>query len=179
MKDKTQLQPGLYQANIVSQQMGETKTGKPQFILTVSVTARVISDSQVSPIESVDRTIYMVITDNTVPYVVRDLRSIGFRSDSWAMLDPDIPGYHNFNSVTLTVNCEHSVWKDKKNEKWSIYSERETKKLPPDGIRKLDAMFGRALKEPPQTATQAPVAAPEVAEVAAVAAVAPSGDVPF
>ena len=174
MENKTHFQPGIYQAEVIDQQLGKSSGGHPQFVLTFLPKGKVATETELQSVEPWERTAYMVLTAKTVKYVLADLAEIGFDGDSFAKLDPLSGGdYHNFAGQVIAVDCEHSTYEGVTRERWSIHRERggvEIEQLPPGDIRRLDRKFGKALKERPQAKPR---------EAVAVAAEVQPSNIPF
>ena len=78
---------GKYLGTVRSQGLGKTKTGNAQFILTFQVEGKVDPNDPEGALipcgEKYDRSIFRVITDNTILYLMEDLAKLGFTGDSF------------------------------------------------------------------------------------------------
>lgn len=167
--DKTFYQPGRYLCHVTRQAMGKTSTDKPQFILSFMV------DGQVDPNDpdvlrevahQYERSMFRVITDKTIPYLIDDLDQLGFQGESFAHLDPDNPGCHDFTGLVMNFECTHSTYEGTTREQWGLVRDGSLTFDPLDDkeLRKLDAMFGKALKgraKPARPAEKAPAIDPD------------------
>lgn len=136
---------GRYIVEILSQALGKTSNGNAQIALKVLV----ISHEDGEPCTQYERTIYRVITEKTIPYVVEDLRALGYSRDSFRFIDPNDPNHHSFAGQQITAFCSHQEYQGKTNERWSVYTgggALDVKPLESSEARKLDALFGKALK---------------------------------
>jgi hypothetical protein len=150
--------PGKYWAKIISQALGQTKTGKPQFVLRFQVVGKVDPADPEGQLlscgEQYERNIYMVITDKTIDFVSRNLDKLGFRKESFRFLDPATDGFADFTGQELAVECSHDTYEGNVGEKWRIAGDGGGLVVTPldsKGVRELDALYGKSLK----TATKA------------------------
>ena len=155
---------GRYACKVTGQAMGETSTGKPQFILQFQVLGTVDPKNPANYIpaaQSYTRTHYRVITDKTIEYFITDLKTLGFQGASYKLLDPTVDGFHNFTGMDVDMWCAHDT--DQNNEpreQWSVarVGGGELKvdhPLEPKKLRELDNLFGKHLKglsDKPQSA---------------------------
>lgn len=148
--------PGQYDGQITSQGFDvSTQKKTPFFWLTVDISA--------DGLETYSREVRMYLTDKTVDRTIERLRSIGFTGGSFKDLEPG--GSCSLVGTIVTLECKH----EDGYERWDfpapsgggMSSEHK------DGVaRKLDALFGKALKG---SGSQAPATEPEP----------DSGDIPF
>ena len=157
--------PGTYDCQIVDQGFDVSKEKKTPFLwLSFQPAALVNLDgSTVDCTEHYDREVRMYLTEKTVERHIQRLRDIGFTGSSFKDLEPG--GTCNLAEKVASIECKH----EDGYERWDfpapsgggLSSEHK------DGVaRKLDALFGKALKG---SASQAPVTEPEP----------DSGDIPF
>lgn len=156
---------GLYVAEVTAQALGETRTEKPQFILRFKVLGTPTDDGAYAPItHQYERTIYMVITEKTMPYVAEKLNRLGYTGRGFGPLDPDSPNHQSFVGNQVDVYCKHeSDDKGGTREKWDISrgpSALKVEPLTPKKVRELDALFGKSLVYQGITPTQPPSALP-------------------
>jgi hypothetical protein len=170
--------PGNYVCRVKQQGFGESKAGNPMIMFEVEPTARLTQDATGADVlESVDqsygRAIRLTIAnDDQKEYALLKLRYAGFTGDSFSKL--------NLVDADVRCTCEHKPGigehADKTFENWDLMlPPRASVALQPldnAATRKLDALFGRKLKD---GATKQPVAA--VATETAVAS--NSDDVPW
>lgn len=146
---------GVYLCEVINQAIGETSTGKPQFVLRFRVLGTPDPedpDNYFRAPQQYERTHYRVITEKTVDYFVEDLKALGFRQQSFRYLDPETPGFHNFVGQIVSMYCYHDTYEGKENEKWGVargMSEFAVKPLDTKKMRELDNLFGKKLKELP------------------------------
>jgi hypothetical protein len=156
-------QPGQYVAEVTQQALGEAGTGTPQFVLRVKILGRpdpAEPDSYV-PVQQYERTIYRAITENTIDYVMEDLKTLGFAGNSFSDLDPASPNHQSFAGKQIDVYCKHEDdQKGNTREKWGLSGRQkalEVKPLDSKKTRSLDSLFGKNLKTIAQTAKPAAV----------------------
>jgi len=144
---------GRYACKITEQAMGEAKTGTPQFVLRFKVMGQVDPEdpSKYIPAEQqYERTHYRAITEKTVPYLMEDLKTLGFQGTSFRDLDPQTPGFHDFRGYDVDMWCAHEPDQSGSNrEKWGVArtgGALEVKPLEPKKLRDLDNLFGKHLK---------------------------------
>jgi len=145
---------GAYLGQITDQAIGETKTGKPQFILRVKVLGVPYDDgSYESSAQQYERTIYMVLTDKTVPFVTEKLRAIGFAGTRITDLSPDSDTFQSLKGGQIRLWCKHEAdQQGQMRERWDISkgaSVLEVKPLDSKGRRSLDSLFAKALQATP------------------------------
>lgn len=180
---------GRYLGRITAQALGQANTGNPQFVLRFVVLGRVNpADPQgdLFPCESYERTMYRVITENTIKYLTEDLETLGFQGESFRDLDPSSANCHNFVGQEHEFYCSHQAAQDGNGmrEQWGVAKATtalEVKPLEAKQMRDLDNLFGKALKGIKKPAGK-PAAKPIQEELAAVAGrvePARNDDIPF
>lgn len=151
---------GNYWCKVASQQLGTTKTGKPQFVLTFDVVGMIDPDNAEGDLIAVDRyerSIFRTITDSTVDWLVEDIKhlcergNIVFDLPSFSHLSPASPVYLDFKGVEFEGYCTHEEYEGKNREKWGVSTGKkkggpEVAPIDDKSLRQLDAMFGKALK---------------------------------
>lgn len=179
-----------YVGRITAQAMGETGTGKPQFVLRFLVLGRVNPldpQGELLACEQYERTMYRVITDKTIEYLTEDLEKLGFQGESFKDLDPASPTCHSFVGSEHEFYCNHEANQEGGlREKWGLArgaSALEVKALEPKAVRQLDTLFGKNLKAIKKAAAKpTPAQAAMVNELLQSAAAAndgPGDDLPF
>ena len=160
-------QPGIYECIVQSQGFGESKEKKtPYFFLAFSPVKHNGREVE-SPYE---RELKMWLTDKTVERAIGQLRGLGWGGSSFADLEP---GGHSFRGVNLTLTCTHNA---DGYEDWELPAPSSgTSQQTPGVTKRLDALFGRELKNGAGTAPVRPQASSPSAPVEVV----PDGDVPF
>lgn len=146
-------QPGNYVGEVKEQRLGETKTGKPQFVIRFKVLGTPLDEGEYAPVsQQYDRTIYMVITEGTMPYVAEKLKRLGYAGKGFGPLDPDNASHQSFVGQVIDVWCKHEADQDgNAREKWDIArgpSSLTVNPLPSKKVRELDALFGKSLLSP-------------------------------
>lgn len=144
---------GLYLFRIDKQGWVETKERKlPMLVFNGDPVARIFKHEDGTEVEEpvvrdshYDRRIQMVIdgsNDTSLEYAMRKLRFAGFNGESFADLD--------LTGRTVRARCTHGEYNNKPNEQWDFAlpdGGATTKALDSGLTRKLDALFGKRLKE--------------------------------
>lgn len=180
-------QPSRYWGKIVDHQMTKAKTGTPQFVITFLVVGRVNPEDPDGDLLGVEqqyeRSVYRSITDKTVSYVLEDLQRLGVEIASWSELDMGDANAVALKGRELAFSCQHEPDQSGKQlrEKWSIAGDGfQHVPLERDDVRKLDALFGKALTKAKAGRTapalEPPVDAPFAPQPAEVAR---PDDIPF
>ena len=186
--------PGTYWGKITNQQLGTTSNGNPQFVLSFSVLGIVDPadpEGELLGCPQGERSVYRVITDKTIAFVLEDLARLGFVGDDFAQLDLNTPGCQDFTRLEFPFFCQHDTYKGKVREKWGLArGGQNVKPLESSDLRSLNAMFGKELKaqsrelkkaKPAPPAEPEPTAPPLTPERAAeeATAVPDNSDIPF
>lgn len=179
---------GAYKAEIIGQGLSTSSSGNAQIWLQARILESI--DDPNMAIQQYDRTVYWSITEGTIDFVLEKLDLLGFAGDSFRQLDPNAANHHSFVGQQVDLFCKIEQYEGKDREKWDL--SRQLSGGPPNvqalddaDARKLDAMFGRKLKERFRGPTQKPSGVPGEQTKAANAAayekqLAGSGDeIPF
>lgn len=178
---------GLYLFQIDKQGWTETKERKlPMLVFNGDPISRIMAAEDGSEFEEpvhrdsqYDRRIQMVIdsnSDTSMDYAMRKLRAAGFDGESFADLD--------LRGKLVRARCTYGEYKGKQNEQWDFAlpdQPSSTKDIDGGLARKLDALFGKRLKEgakPKQPASRPSVVPAKESHRAAVDAQAPRETVP-
>ena len=143
---------GLFQMEVTEQRLGKTSNGNAQWIVRGKIMNRLHDDGSSEPVQAnYDRTIYRVITEKTVPYIMEDLEGLGCPGlSSWKQLDQDSNGCFDLRGKWIEVVCKHGVYNGNEREEWGFNVNRTTTleftPLDAQGMRSLDNLFGKALK---------------------------------
>lgn len=143
-------QPGRYKGVVAAQAMSETKTGNTQFVLTIDLLG-FCDPSQPDSLTRVppgQRSVFRVITDKTIDYVLEDLKYLGYDKPTFGPLDPSHPQHHSFKGQEVDLICAHEEYNEQMQEKWSLSRGGGLNLKPLDNaaLRKLDALYGAKLK---------------------------------
>lgn len=144
---------GLYRFRVVSQGWTETKKAppRPMFVINGDPISRIHRGEDGSEYEDsvdrdqYDRRIQMLIDPNDVQsqdFAMKKLRYAGFEGDSFS--DLDLVG------KDIRARCTHGEYNQKPKEDWDFaLPDRESNAKPLDSgmARKLDALFGKKLKD--------------------------------
>lgn len=149
----TTFSPGQYLGRLKRQKLGETKTGKPQIVLSFDILGPVDETTEAGYVpydETYERTVFRVITEKTVEYVEKDLEFLGVELSSWSEIDEDNDPCADIRGHDYKLRCKVEQYNDKDVERWElalIAGQLEVKPLEAKAVRQLDAMFGSALKK--------------------------------
>lgn len=180
---------GLYEGECIDQFMGQSQNEKktPYVALKFRIKARITEDNTLANCPEGERCIYLYLSDGAMPIAVEVLRHLGYEKDSLRFLDPNNDGHHSFVGRTCDLWCGHEEYKGNMKEKWSVSTPREKKEVVPieqSEMRRLDALFGKAIKEhvpttpKAQTKAESPKADKHKPNPAATAP-PPGDDIPF
>ena len=146
---------GNYNVRVVSQQLGKTGTGKPQFILTFDVLHRFEPSrpDELLVCDKSERTIYRTIAPKTVEWILKEikhlaeLRGIDSALPGWEYLDPETPDYMDLTGTEFQAYCQHETYDGKERQKWGISRDGpQAEALDDKSIRDLNALYGKELK---------------------------------
>jgi len=145
---------GRYKATVTHQKLGESRNGTPQFVLSFRPIGKYDLErpgEELLPCEDWERSAFFYFSSRAVDISLEQLHEIGFRGTSFFELDPETPGFCDFGGLTIDVICEHEAYQGETKERWRLARTGggglEVKKLDDRQTRKLDALFGRKLKE--------------------------------
>jgi hypothetical protein len=142
--------------------------GTEQFYVTALLVCQ-IQDGEEVHCPGGEVTVFRAITDNTIDYVVEDLKNLGFTGTDWSALLPDAPNAHSFEGVEVPLRCKHEEYKGKTQERWEFgFRDGTLKELDSTGVSKLNSRFGAKLKQafskgphkPAPAASQGPLTPP-------------------
>ncbi len=147
-------EPSKYHVQILDVALGEASTGNPQIVLRVKVISRLFQNSSgeeaSAPVAAqYDRTIYLTVTEKSRELILAKLRWAGWQGDRFESLTSDIAG----NGVRAECKHENSVsekYRGQLTEKWDLeLPPLASKPLEnkPAVAKKLNALFGKMLKE--------------------------------
>src|SRR5258708_17571397 len=113
---------GLHIGDLVQQAIGESGTGRPQIVLRVKILGTAIDDQSFTPHrQQFERTIYMTVTDKTIPFIIENLRVAGFDGDKISTLEPGVKNHVSLIGNRINLWCKHE--EDKQGdlrERWQI-----------------------------------------------------------
>lgn len=173
--------PGKYMVRVIAQGFSEAKTGTIQFFFKFVPQCLVSEEGEKVSCADYERTCFMALTDKTIDFSVRNLRAIGFDGVSFEDLEPDRAGHFSFVGTDVEMECKHESYEGREREKWQLpMSGGSSVEHVPGVGKRLDALFGDALKLPTGTRTtaQAP-AEPKLPVEGESAGNLPKDDIPF
>lgn len=115
------------------------------------------------------RTVYLPLTDaegqpakttdgtNLADKTLEVLKHLGLPGDRLSVLDPDHPEFFDLAGKHVELYCSHKMKEGNVFERWYINTPRAIQGKPADQkqLRRLDALFGKALKQKGKAATPA------------------------
>jgi len=95
------------------------------------------------------------LTEKTIDFATKELRALGYDRDNFRELDQSAPNAFPLIGCMATFYCKHESFQGSQREKWNIAAggASEIKPIDQAKARKLDALFGKALKDAPIQAT--------------------------
>lgn len=149
---------GNYYVVVTGQQLGTTKNGNPQFTLSFTpYMSRNMAVSEDDPdawqplsVEGYERTMFLVITANTVDFVIAKLHRLGISipDGDWSKLDQQHPQCASIVERKLVVACTHGEYNNKAREEWDLPYGGGTLEIQPldaQGVQTLNSNFGQTL----------------------------------
>ena len=160
---KTFYEPGRYLGKITRQKLGQSSTGNPQIVLSFEVLGKINPSDPEGELLSVaanyERTMYQSITEKTIDFVVENLDRLGWVGSSWGDFDEDSSRCCDLRGNEVAFSCKHEAHYQtgEMHERWSVAGDGvAVKPLESSEVRKLDAMFGKALKGRGKSASRTP-----------------------
>lgn len=145
--------PGKYMGKIINQGFGKAKTGTEMFFVTFEVLGIYGSDGVLYEAPPGEATCNWYLTEKAGGFFIENMRALGCPMTSFAQLDPLTDGFHNLCDVEAQFTCQENRYtkddgSESVSEKWQFGSGSAPKaeSLGSASMRKLDAMFGSALK---------------------------------
>lgn len=136
---------GVYIGRVVRHELGESsKKGTPQFMVTFEILEARDNFGDSSRVQSHERSVYIYLTEKSMPIALDALKVLGYRGTKVsALADAD------FTGKEVELYCKHEDYEGEARERWQINTPREQKEskpVDPMQLRKLDALFCKALK---------------------------------
>jgi len=132
---------GAYAGEIVDQGLSQSSNGNPQIWLKILVNGGEQFDNH-------ERTIYWTITEKTIDFVLEKLELLGFTGQSFKNLDLSSDRPQSFVGQTESFWCKIEYYNEQERERWDLSrGEAVAKPLDEADTRRLDALFGKKLKE--------------------------------
>jgi hypothetical protein len=149
---------GRYKAIITQWGLGESREKKTPYVgFTFRLLHEIGGDGKPIKCPSFERTLYRYITSETIDFVVRDLKSLGYDRDSFDYLDPKHPQAFSFKGKEIEVTCKHEKYKDEDKERWDFaFSGGLSGPLAFEGVSRLNALFAGKLRPGGGTGTTKP-----------------------
>lgn len=161
------VEQGRYRAVICDHGLTQTSTGKDQVVITFSLCGMIdaTTPGDLRPAPDCNRSIFKVLTDKSIEYVMQDLRSIGWEGTSFAELDHENSDVANLIGKEIDVLCTHEEYQGKTQERWSLAGRGAAAIKAADSatIRRLDTLFAKHLKAGKAKPAAQPLGAPMAA----------------
>lgn len=139
---------GLYRCQILDQGLSESKTKNAQIWLKIRPVESLSPEDEGIQLPTGDRMVYWTITEKTIGFVTDKLIALGFTGESFRQLDLSHQNPESFVGQTEDFYCKHETYEGKEREKWDLSrGDTAIKPLEESSARKLDALFGRTLKD--------------------------------
>lgn len=148
---------GLHVGEILSQDISSTTTGNKQLVMRVKVLGIPQGDSYVPHKQQYERTIYWVVTPNTVEFIKEKLARLDFTGNA-SQWSPSHPNHIDLTGNQVDLWCKHEMRQDQNGwtERWDLSNgggnARVSEPLTGADARKLDMMFGKAAATQPRAA---------------------------
>lgn len=142
---------GRYRGTVIQQGLSASKEkGTPCFVLRFTVDECL--EPATPPINRYERTIWLYITDGTIPYFFEKLQRLGFYGQSFKQLDPETTGFHSFVGQEINLYCKHEDKDDgTQREEWDLDrfsgGNVELAPLPTNIVRDLDNKYGTQMRK--------------------------------
>lgn len=134
---------GRYKVRVIGQEFIEAKTGTPGFSLKIQPISYYGTTNEVPCDDGDPAFITWWMSENSVEYMVRDLKGLGWNAVSFEDLKPGAYNFHDFSG--LEFDAVHFT--DKQGyPKWALSSSPAP--LDDAGLSKLDKMFAKHLSKP-------------------------------
>jgi hypothetical protein len=139
---------GRYVGRVVRQELGSSaKKGTPQFAVTFQIIDALDQfGTSVGVHEQYERTVYIYFSKNqqAMEISAEALKTLGYHGSRISEL-ADV----DFTGNECELYCKHEEYEGEPRERWSINTPRaprESKPVDKSELRKLDALFGKAVK---------------------------------
>lgn len=142
----TYYQQGAYKCEIVDQGLSQSSNGNPQIWLKIRALESI--DDPALQIQQHERMVYWTITEKTIEFVLEKLDALGFDGESFRQIDLNNQHPQSFIGNVEEFYCQLETYDGKEREKWDLSrGASAVKPLDETEARKLDALFGRKLKD--------------------------------
>jgi len=166
--------PGTYECEIVNHGIGVSDKKKTPFIW-LEVKPLRTGDTAVAG--EYTRMVNLYLTEKTSKRVVEQLRSLGWDGDSFRSLEN---GSYSFAGTKAEFECSHEPYDGKQYERWNFPAPKQTTPEAVTGAgKRLDALFGAALKAVPKKPKPTPPEPEPVREPNAANGEVPDDEIPF
>jgi hypothetical protein len=181
---------GKYRARIEDYGVIEAPYGQQH--LTAYVTFRLIGyyNPTTGALESCPdetREYRKAFTDNTIKWLLGDIKAIGYDREALTYFDPEVEGAVDLFGREIVVRCEHKTYNGQTREEWSISQAPRPKRVDRSVLAELDDRFRDQIKKilgpqkpaPPVPPAPAPPVPPAPAPPVPPAPAPPDDDDPF
>ena len=155
--------PGQYRAVIKDVCLASSKEKKTPYVQIIVIPKAMVNMSDQSEMEipnDYEREVKLWLTDATAERTCEDLRRIGFVGNAFDDIDSG-PHHDALVGKEIQVRCEHEEYEGKTFEKFYLSTSGGMIARAPldnNGVRKLNALFGKVLKSKPAVQASDPVA---------------------
>ena len=150
MGKKPDYDPGKYRIEFKSAEITESKKNTPMILLVVQVQDKILEDGSLEAlIYTLERKIYVTITEEYRGLSLAKLRYAGWTGNSFGTIGTDLPG------LFAVAECKHETQTEGRyagsiNERWDLELPPKDKKPVdvPKVVADLDSLFGKELLQP-------------------------------
>jgi hypothetical protein len=115
----TQFDAGRYRVRITDQYFTESRQkNTPGLLLTFRILQNL--DDPKASVKPYLRNTTLWITERTKPRVLHQLHELGYEGDTFAGVDPDTEGFHDFAGVETDMVCTHEAGNRGTFEQWEL-----------------------------------------------------------
>lgn len=167
MASKAFYDEGSHVAEIIQQALTEANTGTAQLLLRVKILGTPDGDGSYTPHRNqYERSMYLALTEKTLPFVTESLEAIGYTGNTLSQLDPQHIDCISLVGKQIDLWCKHELYQGNEKERWQISNRREieTKPVSSKGLKNLDLLFGRQKRAGGTFNTQSSAAGTQTAQ---------------
>lgn len=178
---------GKYRARLAKHDLTKNNKDNPQVVLVCDLVGFYDENGEMEACDPGPRTIWRVLTENTIERVSQEMRALGFNSNSWADLSETQGGetFQDLAGVEFDVSMKLETYEGKDKERWELSmfgGVAMGKDLERKSVREIDAKFAKFLKAlKPKGLGTAPAGKPSAEPVGAGVngEAADDGTIPF
>lgn len=143
-------QPGTYLGRVVSQELGKSSKAKtPQVVIRFEILDELDAMGEPCGLQyrGETRSVYLYLKEGkSIEISLKALKLLGFSGTSFGHLDPENGDFQDLSGTEAKLYCKHEEYEGEMQERWGISTPRDSQPLEASDLKKVDALFGRALK---------------------------------